>query len=78
MGDDAPTRPVSEKAWLKPVGSLPLAYDWNSDQEMSYDSRAAADGGCDSPTHLEGCQAYYLKVRLFSYSDHPIRLLWTQ
>ena len=62
MGDDTPIRPVAEKAWLKPTGGLPLGYNWSSDRKLSYDSRVAADGGCDSPAHFEGCQAYYMKV----------------
>lgn len=58
MGDVVPVRPVSERKWLKPTGPLPLASTSN------YDSRGASDGGCDSPAHLDGCQAYYMKVRL--------------
>eukprot|EP00904_Undaria_pinnatifida_P008258 jgi/Undpi1/4562/HiC_scaffold_18.g07916.m1 len=61
VGDDTPIRPVAEKAWLKPTGDLPLGYNWSSDRKLSYDSRVSADGGCDSPAHFEGCQAYYMK-----------------
>lgn len=56
VGDSAAIRPVEEKAWLKPTGRLPLA------DGRSYDGRAAADGGCDSPAQFQGCQAYYIKV----------------
>lgn len=62
VADDAPTRPVEEKKWLKPTGLLPLASNYDSDDELNYDSRSAEVGGCDSPFHFEGCQAYYVKV----------------
>lgn len=62
MGDDAPTRPVSERAWLKPTGDLPLAIEYGSDFKLNYDARAAEDGGCDSPAQFEGCQSFYMKV----------------
>lgn len=66
VGDDAPTRPVEEKKWLKPTGPLPLAYNYDSNRELNYDIRSAELGGCDSPSHFEGCQAYYVKVPMFT------------
>lgn len=65
VGDDAPARPVTEKAWLKSTGLLPLAADPSGSGTflyVNYDSRDASDGGCDSPAHFEGCHVYYLKV----------------
>eukprot|EP00904_Undaria_pinnatifida_P008263 jgi/Undpi1/4567/HiC_scaffold_18.g07921.m1 len=64
VGDDAPARPVTEKAWLKSTGLLPLAADPSGSGTflyVNYDSRDASDGGCDSPAHFEGCHVYYLK-----------------
>ncbi len=64
VGDDAPARPVSEKKWLKETGMLPLAGDPSTSSYPNFDNRAVADGGCDSPTHFEGCHVYYIKVLL--------------
>lgn len=62
VGDSAPVRPVAEKAWLKPTGSLPLGSDPSTSRDPNFDLRTAADGGCDSPAHFEGCHVYYIKV----------------
>lgn len=63
VGEAAPTRPVAEKAWLKPTGMLPLGNDPGSSFVPMYDVRDFATGGCDSPAHLDGCHVYYIKVR---------------
>ncbi|CAM9220801.1 unnamed protein product [Pylaiella littoralis] len=59
--EDAPTRPVAEKKWLKETGMLPMGSDPSSSLEPNYDSRAASDGGCDPPAALDGCSIYYIK-----------------
>eukprot|EP00904_Undaria_pinnatifida_P008259 jgi/Undpi1/4563/HiC_scaffold_18.g07917.m1 len=61
VGDSAPVRPVAEKAWLKPTGSLPLGSDPSTSRDPNFDLRTAADGGCDSPAHFKGCHVYYIK-----------------
>lgn len=62
VGEDAPIRPLAEKAWLKETGSLPLGSDPSSSLDPNYDERAASAGGCDAPGHMEGCQVFYIKV----------------
>lgn len=66
VGIDAPARPVTEKKWLKDMGMLPMGGDVSSSGDPNFDSRAASAGGCDSPTHFEGCHIYYIKVH-FSF-----------
>ncbi|CAN0223077.1 unnamed protein product, partial [Pylaiella littoralis] len=61
VGIDAPARPVTEKKWLKDMGMLPMGGDVSSSGDPKFDSRAASAGGCDSPTHFEGCHIYYIK-----------------
>ncbi|CAM9914395.1 unnamed protein product, partial [Hapterophycus canaliculatus] len=60
VGEDAPARPVTEKAWLKTTGPLPLG-DPGSSADPNYDIREPEDGGCDSPIHFEGCHIFYIK-----------------
>ncbi|CAM9212730.1 unnamed protein product, partial [Laminaria digitata] len=61
VGDIAPVRPVAEKKWLKPTGPLPLGSDPSTSRDPNWDIRTPSDGGCDSPTHFEGCHVYYMK-----------------
>lgn len=64
VGSNPPARPVAESKWLEPTGQLPLvAADNNEDNSIpDFDNRPAADGGCDSPAHFDGCHIYYIKV----------------
>ena len=62
VGHDPPMRPVEENIWLRSTGPLPLAYNYDSSRELNYDSRSVRDGGCDSPSHFEGCRVCYVKV----------------
>lgn len=64
VNEDAPTRPVPVKLWLKETGKLPLGGHNSNSGSPSYDDRAASSGGCDSPGHFEGCQIIYVKVRV--------------
>lgn len=61
-------RPVAEKKWLKSTGPLPLGSDPSTSQDPNYDIRSPSDGGCDSPSHFEGCHVYYMKVLELSSS----------
>lgn len=72
VGKDAPAYPVAENPWLKNTGMLPLGADPGSSADPNYDVRAPGDGGCDSPSHFEGCHVYYIKVRTIwaSYSEN--------
>ena len=66
VGEDAPARPVAEKAWLKTTGPLPRAINGGGSDDPSYDIRLPEDGGCDPPIHFDGCHVFYIKVRYYS------------
>ncbi|CAM9500688.1 unnamed protein product [Scytosiphon promiscuus] len=68
VGEDAPARPVDEKAWLKPTGKLPSGNP-SSSGDPYYDIREPEDGGCDSPIHFEGCHIFYIKACLGALAD---------
>lgn len=62
VGSDTPARLVKESKSLKPTGQIPLVSTDRDGVIPDYDIRAAADGGCDSPAHFDGCHVYYIKV----------------
>lgn len=77
VNQDAPTRPVPVKLWLKQTGKLPLGGHNSNSGSPSYDDRAASYGGCDSPGHLAGCQIIYVKVGCDSCPNVEVAIVLT-
>ena len=72
VNEDDPIYPTTVDSSLVPLGRLPLGSNESSNRGIPYDPRPGSGGGC-SAGHLEGCNAYNIKVTLPEYGTECVQ-----